>query len=81
MPPRIRVRSSDARALGGVLLIGSGIAGLNVIDNESLIIDTDDAATFRRTIARVARDADVRLLEVQPLDDDLESVFKYLVGR
>jgi ABC-2 type transport system ATP-binding protein len=80
-PHRIRVRSSDARALGGVLLTGSGIAGLNVIDNESLIIDTDDAATFRRTIARVARDADVRLLEVQPLDDDLESVFKYLVGR
>ena len=80
-PHRIRVRSSHARALGGVLLTGSGIAGLTVVDGESLIVDTDDAATFRGTIAAVAQAADVRLLEVQPLDDDLESVFKYLVGR
>ncbi len=80
-PHRIRVRSSNARALGGVLLTGSGIAGLTVVDGESLIVDTDDAATFRASIAAVARAANIRLLEVQPLDDDLESVFKYLVGR
>ena len=80
-PHRIRVRSSNARALGGVLLTGSGIAGLTVVDGESLIVDTEDAPAFRSTIAQVAKAADVRLLEVQPLDDDLESVFKYLVGR
>jgi len=80
-PHRIRVRSSNARALGGVLLTGSGIAGLTVVDSESLIVDTEDAPAFRSTIAQVAKAADVRLLEVQPLDDDLESVFKYLVGR
>lgn len=80
-PHRIRIRSSNARTLGGVLLTGSGIAGLTVVDHELLIVDTDDAPAFRSTIASAAKDADVRLLEVQPLDDDLESVFKYLVGR
>ena len=29
----------------------------------------------------VARDCDARLTEVRALDDDLESVFAYLVGR
>ena len=32
-------------------------------------------------VARVARDADVRLFEVAPTDDSLESVFEYLVSR
>ncbi|MGE3600583.1 MAG: ABC transporter ATP-binding protein, partial [Dehalococcoidia bacterium] len=32
-------------------------------------------------IPRVARDNDIRLLEVVPEDESLESVFAYLVGR
>ena len=37
---------------------------------------------LRRSVAVVARDRGVRLHEVTPLDDDLESVFRYLVeGR
>ena len=33
------------------------------------------------TVAVAARDVDARLDEVVPLDDDLDSVFRYLVGR
>ena len=36
---------------------------------------------FTRIVARVARDAGVRLFEVAPTDDSLESVFEYLVTR
>jgi ABC-2 type transport system ATP-binding protein len=36
---------------------------------------------FTRIVARVARDAGVRLFEVAPTDDSLESVFEYLVSR
>ena len=43
-------------------------------------IDTADVDTFGRQIAPVARELDVRLRGVRPLDDDLESVFRYLVG-
>jgi hypothetical protein len=32
-------------------------------------------------VAVVARDGGARLSEVAPLDDDLDSVFRYLVGR
>lgn len=80
-PHRIRVHASDARALGSALVARAGITGLTVIDTESFIVDTEDAASFRRSIAGVARDNGVTITEVQPLDDDLESVFKYLVGR
>ena len=80
-PHRIRIGASDARRLGSALVARAGITGLTVVDDHSLVVDTDDAPVFRRSIAALARDAAVTINEVQPLDDDLESVFKYLVGR
>ena len=80
-PHKIKVVADDARKLGGVLLAVGGINGLSLVDSSTLIVDTADADAFRRSIAGAACDAGVRLNEVQPLDDDLESVFKYLVGR
>ncbi len=48
---------------------------------DSLVIDTTDVDRFGRNIALVARECGVRLREVEPTDDDLESVFRYLVER
>ena len=45
------------------------------------MVETSDVHAFRRGVAVVARDIDARLWEVVPLDDDLDSVFRYLVGR
>lgn len=80
-PHRIRVHASNPRLLASALVATTGISGLTVIAEEALIVDTDDARRFRRSIASIARDIGVTITELQPLDDDLESVFKYLVGR
>ena len=80
-PHRIRVRSSDARLLGSALLAHVGISGLTVTGDDELIVNTDEVDRFRASIAGAAMQNGVSLFEVQPLDDDLESVFKYLVGR
>ncbi len=40
-----------------------------------------DFSAFSRAIAGVARAADIRLYEVLPTDESLESVFSYLVER
>lgn len=80
-PHRIRVRCSNARLLGAALLAHVGISGLTVTDDAELIVHTDEVDLFRSSIASAATQNAIRLHEVQPLDDDLESVFKYLVGR
>ena len=80
-PHRIRVRTTNARVLGAALVSYGGIAGMELVSDEELLVDTNDVALFRKRIAPTARYADTPLLEVHPLDDDLESVFKYLVGR
>ena len=56
-------------------------ASLSMAADGAVLVDTDDVETFRLHLAPVAKHFNLRLLEVRPLDDDLESVFKYLVGR
>jgi ABC-2 type transport system ATP-binding protein len=48
---------------------------------ERLAVQTSDFAAFTRALPRIARDLGIRLLEVGPTDDSLESVFAYLVRR
>ncbi len=49
--------------------------------SDELVVDTNDVDRFGRAIAIAAQQLDIRLREVEPLDDDLESVFRYLVER
>ena len=55
--------------------------GLELDDERTVIVETNEVHAFRRNVAVVARDIGARLVEVVPLDDDLDSVFRYLVGR
>lgn len=80
-PHRLRVGTDAPRAVAAGLLAGGAARGAWVEGPATLIADTVDVAAFRRSIARVARRAGARLTEVSSLDDDLESVFRYLVGR
>jgi ABC-2 type transport system ATP-binding protein len=80
-PHRVRVRSDRARAVATGLLESAVAVGVLLVDDDTVVVDTTDVAAFRRAVATVAAARDARLLEVAPLDDDLESVFKYLVER
>jgi ABC-2 type transport system ATP-binding protein len=42
--------------------------------------DTGEVHALRRQIAVLAQELEARLYEVEPLDDDLDSVFRYLVA-
>jgi ABC-2 type transport system ATP-binding protein len=80
-PMRIRVRSDRPRELAGALLEAGAAVAVRLDGDEVLELDTRDARALARTIAPVARDRGVRLFEVQPLDADLEGVFRYVVQR
>lgn len=80
-PHRISVRSSDARAMATGLMAQHAAVGVQLVDETTVLVETNDVQRFRTTVAVVARERDLRLLDVTPLDDDLESVFRYLVGR
>jgi ABC-2 type transport system ATP-binding protein len=78
---RIRIGASDPRALATALVARGLVSGLS-IDQRNVMVDTVDVDLFGRQVAALSVELGIRLTEVSPLDDDLESVFRYLVeGR
>ena len=80
-PLRISIRTDQPRELAIALLDRGVISGCRLEGVEGVVVDTNDPAAFRRAVAPAARDRDASLRELRPLDDDLESVFRYLVAR
>ncbi len=79
-PMRVRVGCSDAKRVAGALVSWGSVSGCNVIDATTVEVTTTDARRFRREVGVAATEQGIRLTEIRPLDDDLESVFRYLVG-
>jgi ABC-2 type transport system ATP-binding protein len=78
---RIRIAASDPRRLATALVDRGLVSGLS-IDDRAVMVDTLDVDALGRQLAGLSVELGVRLTEVSPLDDDLESVFRYLVeGR
>jgi ABC-2 type transport system ATP-binding protein len=72
------VRTSDDRLLGSALIGRPAVAGVEVT-NGGLQVRASDYGAFSRELAVLARDHGIRLREVLPEDESLESVFAYLV--
>ena len=79
-PNRLRLRSDRPRDLAAALLTAGTVVGVR-LDGDALYVDTADVGAFSRSVALAAKSVDARLLELVALDDDLESVFRYLVTR
>jgi ABC-2 type transport system ATP-binding protein len=79
-PHTFTLRSSNDRALATALLTDASVFGVE-LSSPGIVVRTADRGAMTRNLARIARDGDIRLLEVRPTDESLESVFSYLVAR
>jgi ABC-2 type transport system ATP-binding protein len=79
-PHVFTVRSSDDRLLGGTLIGRPAVTAVE-LTSHGLQVRTSDYGAFCRDIAVLARERDIRLREVLPTDESLESVFAYLVSN
>ncbi|KNX38417.1 ABC transporter ATP-binding protein [Luteipulveratus halotolerans] len=79
-PNQYLVRSSDNRLLATLLLADTSVRGVRLRGDKALEVETDDLGQFGHMLPRAAREHGIRILELTPTDDSLESVFGYLVG-
>ncbi len=77
-PRRVLVRAEPARPLAAALVGLHAVAGVSV-DGAELTVTTGRAREMAVALPRLARTVNARLLEVRPLDDSLESLFRELV--
>jgi ABC-2 type transport system ATP-binding protein len=76
-PRHVLVRTDDGRRLAGGLV---GLASVQGVTFEPLgiVVSTTQANELAAALPGVARDLSVRVREVRPLDDSLESLFREL---
>ena len=80
-PRLVRIVTDQPRDLGSLLLRNEKVAGLRV-DGQTVEVSTSDAGALAMALPGTARDAGIRVRQVLPADESLESVFRYLVeGR
>ena len=77
-PRHVLIRSEDSRRLASALLDVEAVVGINVTDN-GLVVTTTRAGDLATEVAPLARQLKIRLREVRPLDDSLESLFRELI--
>jgi ABC-2 type transport system ATP-binding protein len=77
-PRRVRVRSTDARRLAAALVAVPAVVGVSIEDG-TIVVSASSASEVATALPRIARDLSIRLVEVRPLDESLESVFRELV--
>jgi ABC-2 type transport system ATP-binding protein len=79
-PHTFTLRSSDNRRLASALVADQSVVGVE-LDSERLSVRTSEFAAFALAAPRLARAEGIRLLEMLPTDESLESVFSYLMKR
>jgi ABC-2 type transport system ATP-binding protein len=89
-PHQYTVRSDDDRALAAAVMADGSVTGVELVTTSAvggreggraLHVEATDRASFVRLLPRVAQRHGIRLFEVTPADESLESVFSYLVTR
>jgi ABC-2 type transport system ATP-binding protein len=78
-PNRYRIRSDDDRRLATMLIGNPSCRAVSLNGDGGLDVEAVDFGTFAVALPRLARSGSIRLLEVTPTDESLESVFAYLI--
>ncbi len=79
-PRHVLVRGDDLRRLAGSLVGLESVGGVTFdATRDGLVIQTLQARELATALPRVLRDLSIRVHEVRPLDDSLESLFRELV--
>jgi ABC-2 type transport system ATP-binding protein len=79
-PRSIRLRTDDGRGLGREL-VGAGLVESVRFEDGAMVVESGDVERLGRELPRLAREVGARLRRVEPVDDDLESVYTYLHER
>ena len=84
-PHQYTIRSDDDRRLAAAVIGQASTSGVELVRDSTggqvLQVQATDFSAFVQALPRLASEHGIRLLEVRPADESLESVFSYLVAR
>ena len=78
---KVRVVVDSPRVMASAIVGMENVDTVTVSEDGSLLVYSRSVAALQESLARQARDSNVRLMRVEPMDDSLESLFEYVVER
>ena len=78
-PVQYVVLCDDDRALAGALIAEPSVVAVSLRRDGGVDVSVSDFGSFAVRVPQVARARGIRILELRPTDESLESVFSYLV--
>ena len=78
-PHRIRIDCHAPRALAADLITGDDVLGVKVESDHSIVVESVLPRVFFQRLPKIALQGDARIRGYETLDDDLKSLFEYLV--
>ncbi|SDP57716.1 ABC-2 type transport system ATP-binding protein [Pedococcus dokdonensis] len=79
-PVQYVVVGDDDRGLASALIAEPSVVAVSLRPKGGVDVSVSDFGAFTVRLPRVAREHGIRVLELTPTDESLESVFAYLVG-
>ncbi len=79
-PVQYVVVADDDRRLAAALIAEPSVVSVSLRRAGGVDVSVSDFGAFAVRLPRVARQQEIRILELTPTDESLESVFTYLVG-
>jgi ABC-2 type transport system ATP-binding protein len=79
-PMRIVVRCDRPGDLASRVFLLEGVVEVRMLDRDAVLVRTHDPDRFYLAINRMALDG-IRIEGVWPADDDVNSVYEYLIGN
>ena len=80
-PRTLRIAAGGSAQALARELVGEGLASGIRLDDGTLVVETADVDALGRRLMPLARDLGATLEKVEPLGDDLESVYTYLTDH
>jgi ABC-2 type transport system ATP-binding protein len=77
-PRRVYIETDHTRRLASALIQLDGVVGIE-LDDDRLTLQVTDAQGFARGIPKILADGNYAVTRIEPTDESLESVFRYLV--
>jgi len=84
VPHTIKLSTDRPRELAKLLISEDYVSVVNVVEsegNKDILVKTNNPDSFYSNITDVVINNKIRLRHLSSVDDDLESVFHYLVGK
>ena len=80
-PRSVRVEAGTGTRELAQALVGAGLADAVRLQDDGALLETPDPDALARQLPKIARERSITVSRVEPVGDDLESVYAYLHAR